>query len=75
LQRQHFLASARTEGDAVAAACGLQRPERASFVRVGVSAVVDQVRLALMNSLDFLKRQHLEAAARFAAAAAEATAT
>ena len=34
LNRQHLLASTRTEGDAVSARRGLQRPERAGFVRI-----------------------------------------
>ena len=36
LYRQHLLASTRTEGDAVSARCGLQRPERAGLVRIAV---------------------------------------
>jgi hypothetical protein len=46
LYRQHFLASTRTEGDAVCARCGLQRPERAGLVRITV--VVGHVGRALL---------------------------
>ena len=34
LQRQHLLAGARAEGDAISAGCCLQRPEHAGFVRI-----------------------------------------
>ena len=36
LQRQHLLAGARAEGDAVSTGRRLQRPERAGFVRIAV---------------------------------------
>jgi len=38
LQFEHDLPGARTEGDAVSAGRGLQRPERARVVRVAVTA-------------------------------------
>jgi len=45
LQLQHLLSGAWAEGDAVSAGCGLQRPEHAGLVRIGV--VVGHVGLAL----------------------------
>jgi len=45
-QRQHFLAGAWAEGDALRTGGGLQRPEYAGLVRIGV--VVGHVGLALL---------------------------
>ncbi len=46
LHRQHLLAGAWAEGDAVGARGGLQRPEHAGLVRIGV--VVGLAGLALL---------------------------
>jgi hypothetical protein len=46
LQRQHLLAGARAEGDAVRTRSSLQWPERAGLV--GITIVVGHVRLALL---------------------------
>ena len=46
LHRQHLLAGARAEGDAVSARGCLQRPECAGLVRIAI--VVGHVRLALL---------------------------
>ena len=46
LHRQHLLAGAWAEGDAVSARGGLQRPEHAGLVRIGVA--VSHIGLALL---------------------------